>query len=209
MLYWWPLVKDLGIPVPKTIFTNINETAVCAAASILGYPAFLRTDLCSGKHDWQTSCYVKDSNENIQEHIDAVCLANVKWHMLGMYEQVMVVREFLTLDTAFTAFAGNMPINKERRLFIENGKILCDHPYWPKTAFNRHPARMAEPGYEAKLEKISKFDGSEWTIAQDYIPKLSHLEGRWSVDFAKGKNGLWYLIDMALADNSYHMPHGE
>ena len=39
------------------------------------------------------------------------------------------------------------------------------------------------------------------------IPWLSRLEGKWSVDFAKGKNGLWYLIDMALAENSYHMTH--
>jgi hypothetical protein len=32
----------------------------------------------------------------------------------------------------------------------------------------------------------------------------AELPGAWSVDFALGENGIWYLIDMALAKDSWH-----
>ena len=33
------------------------------------------------------------------------------------------------------------------------------------------------------------------------------IEGFWSVDFCKGADGQWYLIDMATGANSWHPEH--
>ena len=34
----------------------------------------------------------------------------------------------------------------------------------------------------------------------------SYFKEYWSVDFLKTKDGLWYCIDMATGDRSYHWP---
>jgi len=207
-LYWWPLVKDLGIPVPKSTVCKIDLADVRCAAECIGFPLFMRTDLCSGKHNWINSCFVSNAS-HIEENMITVIQDNVRWSMLGIHPQAMVLREFLALETAFVAFDGDMPINREFRYFIEDGNIQCMHPYWPETAFNRHPARMAHhPNWKERLRLLSQPDASQ-DIITEYVSRMTHLKGSWSADFAKGKNGTWYLIDMALAHNSYHMTHEE
>src|SRR4030042_3889071 len=86
MFYWWPLVKDLPVPQPKTImvrhegafkgrlsydpidgkpdkhFTQMLE-GVKAAAREIGYPVFIRSDELSNKHDWKDSCYVENEDQ--------------------------------------------------------------------------------------------------------------------------------------------------
>lgn len=206
LLYWWPKIKDLDIPVPKTAITSLEVDAVRQAAFELGYPVFIRTDLCSGKHDWKNSCYV-DRESKIEANLEKVIESNLRWRMLGIEPRAVCVREFLCLETAFLAFIGDMPVNKERRYFIENGKVICSHPYWPRTVFNNHPARMvADLDWETKLEAANLWDATE-VILQEYAVKVSKvIDGFWSIDFAKSVDGIWYLLDMALGENSYHWP---
>ncbi len=69
LLWWWPRLRFAAVPKPQTMIvwtgwhTLIGlpdgnrlpmETRVLveAAASHLGYPLFMRTDLCSCKHEW-------------------------------------------------------------------------------------------------------------------------------------------------------------
>ncbi|GAG48218.1 unnamed protein product, partial [marine sediment metagenome] len=82
MFYWYPKVKDLGIPMPRTIlltYEGMKETkeailyknedppqhwktyleGIKAAANDIGYPVFIRADETSNKHDWLNSCYVE------------------------------------------------------------------------------------------------------------------------------------------------------
>jgi hypothetical protein len=209
MCYWWPRIKNLGIPVPRTVITSLEVTAVCDAAEQIGYPVFLRTDLCSGKHDWKSSCYVSDSSKVIG-NLAKVIESNVRWQMLGIEPMAAIIREFLDLETSFTAFIGDMPINKERRYFVRGKEVLCGHPYWPETTFNNHPARMAnDPEWESKLAKLNKVDSSERVLTEYAATVGAAMGGFWSVDFAKAKNGQWYLLDMALGENSYHWPNCE
>jgi hypothetical protein len=70
MLFWFPKIKDLGIPIPKTemIIVNLNFNYIeyldnpqnfprniikllKMKAREIGYPIFLRTDHLSGKHE--------------------------------------------------------------------------------------------------------------------------------------------------------------
>jgi hypothetical protein len=130
--------------------------------------------------------------------------------MMGLPYDVWAVREFLDLETSFTAFYGDMPINKERRYFIENGKVICHHPYWPDEAFNSYYDRRKkdEPtDWKNKLD-ILNYESPEEI---EYLSKLScriseSFEDKWSLDWAMTKSGEWYAIDMALAKRSYHWP---
>ena len=210
MLYWFPKLDGLDIPVPRTKCVPAEVYAVREIAEEIGWPVFLRTDLCSGKHDWDKSCFVPDARE-LAMHITNVCAANERWEMLGIKYECLVVREFLNLETYFTAFVGNMPINKERRYFVRGGEVVCWHPYWPETAFDRHPARQAhDPRWRELLRRMQDADTQADGLLNDYALRVAkQFDGFWSVDFAKAKDGTWYLLDMALGDNSYHMPHGE
>lgn len=221
MCYWWPLVKDLGIPVPKTIIAPLDREKVFeffdgedvdfpevhAAAKEIGYPVFLRTDLCSGKHDWKNTCYVENPFA-LNRHIVNVCEANELWSLAGLPYTSMVVREFLPLETAFTAFSGDMPINKEFRFFVRDGKVICSHFYWPEEAFNSHPARMAHvPDWREQLAKLAEISTEEKILITAAAERAGTvLGGFWSLDFAKTCSGEWYLIDAALGEQSYHWP---
>lgn len=206
-LFWLDKVSNLEIPMPRTIFCAKDVESAQTYAQSIGYPVFVRTDLCSGKHDWERSCFVKNAAA-MATNLPIILQADVRWNMLGIYSEALMIREFLDLETSFTAFDGNMPINKERRYFIADGLVQCKHPYWPESAFNRHPARMAhDPAWQEKLAVLNAPDPSEFVL-QIYAEQVSKvLPGSWSVDFAKGKDGRWYLLDMALAYNSFHMAH--
>lgn len=224
LCYWYPKIEHLAIPMPLTYTVKLDhDNAYNAAiesterldsavvqkvtdfALILGFPVFMRTDLCSGKHDWEDTCFVT-RKEDIKDHIIAVCEANVMYDLIGLSFSAICIRKFLDLETSFTAFFGNMPINKERRYFIDGGKVICHHPYWPADAFDSHPLRMAHaPDWRARLEEINREDPEEIELLTKYSEWVGEvLPEFWSVDFTKARDGKWYLIDMALGSNSYH-----
>lgn len=99
MGYWWPLVKDIGVPKPATKIIPLTKEASMAfvypcnvelkaidelekaletvrvEAKAFGFPVFMRTDLISGKHDWKNSCFVASEN-NINRCIVGLAEAN-------------------------------------------------------------------------------------------------------------------------------------
>jgi ATP-grasp domain, R2K clade family 3 len=221
LLYWFPKVKDLGIAVPKTHILLADATEfrqvfdgeelradlvaqIKESASVVGYPLFLRTDLQSGKHGWKNTCYVEDESRLLNNALGVVEENEIGACFFGASYQALVFREFLALETSFVAFYGDMPVNKERRYFIEAGKIRCHHPYWPSEAIAGH---TKDSDWLAKLAALNEEKFSEITLLRDYALRVSAvLPEFWSVDFAKAKDGTWYLIDMALGHESYHWP---
>lgn len=240
MLIWWPRVKDLGIPVPRTLIVptpatcrdllNVAmwtveegvdppaqwaefEAQVQAAGDVMHYPLFLRTDLFSGKHCWQSTCYV-DMREDLTTHILRLVQEGELARIIGFQHRAVVVRELLRLHSTFTAFAGRMPISRERRYFVRDGEVLCHHPYWPAEAIRR-PSRE---DWRERLSELNFESPEEIDCLTGYAGRVSQAmgEGHWSVDFAsvnrrpgvgKTDTGDWYLIDMALGEESWHPEH--
>jgi len=220
LMYWFPLIKDLDIPMPKTVTTFINrdymvqvldgkkdwtkefEDSVKSLAWAISYPLFLRTDMASGKHGWRTTCYV-ESEDELLSHIAGVLDCNETNIFMGMdpYE-ALVFREFIPLDSRFTAFQG-LPIAKERRYFVKDGEVLCHHPYWVEDAVER--GRPKEEKWRSLLAEINKEQEAEVALLTSYSKEVSEvLDGYWSIDFAKAKTGRWFLIDCALGNRSWH-----
>lgn len=214
LAYWFPRISGLGIPVPKTVLISCNQKDIWTGeidglmsqlmdcASTLGYPVFMKTDLCAGKHDWKNTCYVKSASM-LQNNLYRLAEFNeLAGGAMGLPYNYIVLREFLNLETSFTAFPGDMPINKERRYFIRDGKVICHHPYWPKEAFED---RSESPNWETHLEFMNWETQAEIKLLTQYAETVAGvLPEFWSVDFAKAKSGTWYLIDMALGEQSYH-----
>ncbi len=217
MLYWFPLIKDLDIPQPITEITLLTEEELDTAhneqiaKSLLKriekiitqnfqLPVFIRTDLSSGKHYWEKSCFYNGTRE-LWMHLWEVIEFNLCADVMGLPFEALAIREFIPMDSKFTAFSGNMPVNPERRYFVDKGKVLCHHPYWFEEAI-RHPSLE---NWREILEKVNIEDKQEVKFLTDYAQRVARvLSGFWSVDFCKAKDGRWILIDCATGERSWH-----
>lgn len=225
MLYWFPKTKNLSIPQPSTVIVEIPNdvlnsvlyasngaekimiltpyiSKINEAINQLGYPVFMRSDQGSGKHEWSRTCFIKEG-DNLYDHVSNL----LEWHhMVSMVGEItnyraLVFRQFIEMDTKFTAFYHDMPVNPERRYFIKDGKLLCHHPYWIEDSI-RDPSI---PNWKETSKEMNYETHSEQITLRGYTFKIAKvLEGSWSIDFCRGKDGKWWFIDAALASQSWH-----
>lgn len=219
MCGWYPLVRSLDIPQPKTVIVPIplltlrllyaevyDFSAIIApikdAVAGVGYPLFLRTDHTSGKHGWRKTCYVHIENE-LWQHLVEVVEANLMADIMGLPFKAFVFRQFIPMASQFLAFYGRLPINPERRYFIDGNKLVCHHPYWVEDAIRVCPETPS--AWKQLLRKMNKESPKEVSILTRYCVQVgAAVQGFWSVDFCKGQDGVWYLIDMAKGECSWH-----
>lgn len=225
MSHWFPTLNSTGVPVPDTRIVTTDlplEDMVCGDAAMAAYPPewlsfltqlrafalevgwlpiFLRTGHGSGKHDWLDTCYVAQS-KRLGRHVAQL----VEWSaMRDLPTRVWAVREALQLVSSFTAFNG-FPVNCERRYFIENGKVSCHHPYWPQRAVA--DGSPSVDGWQERLEALNEEASIEvaYLTAQSERVAAAFPGESWSLDWALATDGVWYAIDMAPAELSYHWP---
>jgi hypothetical protein len=217
MLYWWPRIKGLPIPQPKTIIVPVSTETMAktldgdiegmlvfepqfrAAAEELGYPLFLRTDQMSGKHEYERTCFVPSPDELLR-HIGALIEYNFIVDMFGPGPSAIVFREFITLAACFHAFEG-LPIAPERRYFVRGGQVQCHHPYWPADAIRNPSTRF----WKSRLNRMNEEFEEEIILLSGYAETVGAcLPGYWSVDFALAADGRWLLIDCAKGEESWH-----
>ena len=226
MCYWHPITEKLNVPQPETIILEIpddfresvfdchggdgevsdwHELERCVHD--LEYPLFIRTDLSSGKHEFENTCYVKD-RESLLPNVCHLLIENAGADILGLPFKALAIREYIQPASMFRAFSGNLPIGAEQRYFVEGGKVLCHHAYWPADAIRppSHPYVLPDD-WRGILEKLNNPTSDEMVLMEGYARLISkHMPGRWSVDFMKASNGIWHFIDMATADDSWHWP---
>ncbi len=223
LFYWYPNVKDLGIPMPKTVMIPFPEYSkpdfkkmlydsdshnpywdqfiydVKLAALQLGYPVFVRSDETSNKHEWNRSCYV-ESEDELPSHLFNI-MEMTEMVMFGLDIGGFAVREFLELDSKFTAFYGEMPVAREFRFFVKDGRFQCYHPYW-------FPACMDNPSVDNWYELLMEMESlseHELLLLSVWADKIGEaVGGYWSVDFCQLTDGSWAMTDMAQGENSFH-----
>lgn len=235
MCLWWPKVAGLAVPRPETVIVDVGHDRLCdlldgqdlppmiwdeirSAADRLGYPVFMRTDLSSGKHDYRDTCYV-DSSEALERNLWALVEANLIADFIGLPCEAIVLRQYIPLATQFTAFSGSLPIAPERRYFVRDGLIACHHPYWPAEAIARScfcdldPCPALPSDWRTRLDEMNRpWRGEEATL-NGYAALIANaLPEFWSIDFALGNDHVWYFIDAARGERSWHpeeCPHSE
>lgn len=222
MLSWFHKISDV-LPVPKTntmrISTeeayeviglldgnDISESLlwkIKEAANKIGYPLFLRSDQGSAKHDYMRSCHVAGEGE-LLGHLARL----FEWHLMrNLWPQAIVFRELLELNAPFKAFHG-LPIAKERRYFVDDGKVMCHHPYWPQDAIEEYSGHDLPTNWQAMLSEISiEDDGEVACLTRMAEAFAENVPGFYSVDFAQEIGGKWYMIDAARGELSWHPEH--
>jgi len=218
--YWYPILQSTGVETPPTeiIKTDADVTVVLdgrkpdgwddflaqisAAIDRVGYPCFIRTGHLSAKHQWNQTCFL-ESGVGIPRHI---CTLIDESGCADLPTSAWAVRKFIPLEHRFTAFRG-MPVTKERRYFIENGNVLCRHPYWPVGCLEPAYARPSVANWRELLAELNQQDDGEIALLTQLSEKVSRsFEGAWSLDWARTQDGRWIALDMAEASRSWHWP---
>ena len=175
-------------------------------------PVFLRTDQMAGKHSWDRTCYV-ESADVMYRHVMMLLEDNYMADMAGeVLPSGLAVREYLDLDWSFRTFGGNMPIATEVRTFLRDGIVECIHPYWPPDAIGEWTMRASQhmevptDWRDALKRQDAKIERDMDMIHAQALRIAAVMDGWWSCDMVLGKDGIWYLIDMAPGAASYHWP---
>lgn len=218
LLFWFPLLRDLPIPQPKTVvYTIPNENMDMlhseglpkgfvehvAAVNIFGYPVFLRTDQASAKHQWDIGAFVA-SREKLERCLFETISHNLCAGLLGLPFRAIVLREYIPMQSSYKAFHG-MPVNSERRYFVKDGKVVCHHPYWCIDAIRAYGTTKLPVNWRELSVKMNHESADEIILLTGYAEMVSRaIEGHWSVDFCKAADGRWFLLDCAQAKSSWH-----
>lgn len=225
LTYWFPILEKIKMRVPKTIIVHTGGVQLLRltddeipdgylqfhkrlldAIKIVGFPCFLRSSMTSDKHSWKDSCYLtaeSDLTSHLRTIIDTSIMANIAGYPFDT--SLWAVREMIPTRPIFYTFSGEMPITKERRVFINKGEVLCNHPYWPDEAFENDKDKI--PEYATKLKELQSLpedEERELNLMAKYIARF--FKSFWSVDFLQDVEGKWWCIDMAVGERSYHFP---
>jgi hypothetical protein len=220
--HWYPRLLEAGVPVPRTIIVRapMDLTCLCDGelpkpvdayrnfladlainGHALGYPVFLRTGQGSGKHDWKRTCCIEKPSDFAHAVPSIVEWSNIV-DICGLPTDVWCLREWIPGKSAFIAFNG-MPVRRERRYFIRDGKVQCHHPYWPPDSIQRPSC----PEWERKLGNLQKESGQEiGDLTALSLKVAAVMPGAWSVDWLWSDGRGWFCIDMAVAEQSFHWP---
>ena len=218
MNYWYRKIKHLNIPMPKTkipvtkpvrdwwrlldgedpLSEDEKQMIRDAANEVGGYPVFMRSDLCSGKHSFERTCFVQSEDAVIRQ-IWAIVDENA---CCDCRMESIVIREYIPPAATFKAFGG-LPISPERRYFVRDGDVVCHHPYWIEDAIQN--ANHCD--WRFLLSVLNNEAATEVPLLTGYAEQVAReLGGDWSIDFMLGRDGTWYLIDIATAMQSWHPP---
>lgn len=187
------------------------------AAEEVGWPAFVRTDQKSVKHAGP-GAYRAEEPDDLPTILAVLTDHHVK---ASRHPAALMVREFVDINASFRAFDG-LPIGRELRVFASPNEALCEHFYWPEEAIadgRGTPTTMDGDreldsdewrGRLSDLSDISLGDRSHLRAAAEDVALALNTAGNvaedtaWSVDFAEDEEGNWWLIDAALAEDSWH-----
>ena len=231
-LRWLPPLMRAGLPIPRTEIVLVDEAGhaaleealdrsreagaefqavlqtMRAAALRIGYPVFVRSDQVSAKHWGEEECRAGNEREigRVMASAFEAC------YMADQEFRAYLVREFLALRGAFRMHNGLL-VAREWRLFADAATAPCAHFYWEWEALEERVA----PERVADWETLSAALSSEDERALGKLARAAVMavnadlglspETAWSVDFAQRAAGGWVLIDMALAQDSWHPAH--
>jgi hypothetical protein len=226
-LFWFPRVREAGLPVPKTIFVPYDHHAavdllesgeepaldwrlITRAVASVGPVCFLRTDKSSAKHDGPAVYRVEPSSDLEYQVFRTIEDSEMKPWMSGPHPRALMFRQWLDLRAPFTAFNG-LPVAREFRFFAGPDGSECWHPYWTEESILSGEREPRAPDWREQLQKMNVLSGQVLAGLKEMARVAAEacaneFEEVWSVDFAQDKEGVFWLIDMATYKAAYHEP---
>ena len=117
LLYWYPKIKNLDIPMPETEIIKLTSKEIKGYERCEGdcfnldrlekevskiidskfeLPVFIRTDEISNKPFWKMSCYL-DNKNNIKSNLMEIISGSKLADIFGLSIQAIAVRKYLLI----------------------------------------------------------------------------------------------------------------
>lgn len=134
-------------------------------------PVIVKDYVKSQKHYWAEACFIPQASNN--EAAEAVVKRFLELQGPDLNEG-LVFREFIELEELGTHVQSGMPLTKEFRLFIKDGKVIDTFYYWD------------EGDYQGLQPEIKSF--------LELIPRIK--SNFFTMDIAKRKDGDWMIVEL-------------
>jgi hypothetical protein len=134
-------------------------------------PIIVKDYVKSQKHYWEEACFIPGASD--REKVGAVIRRFVDLQDSDLNEG-LVFREFVELEALATHSQSGMPLTKEFRVFVRDGKVISVFKYWDEGDYGETEPVLKR--FEALLPKVK-----------------SHF---FSMDIAKQKNSDWIIVEL-------------
>lgn len=149
------------------------KAAVAMAEEFGETPLIVKDFVKSRKHEWDDACFIPSATD--QEQVRRVVGTFVERQGSDLQGGV-VLRRFLELDPIGTHSQSGMPLTREHRVFVLDGKALLSARYWQ------------DAGDETK-PPFDDFSDVARTINSRFF----------TMDLARDTNGRWWIIELGDA----------
>lgn len=161
---------------PLTTFKKLESPFKIAnfrqQISIFGNrPIIVKDFVKSQKHYWAEACFIPAADDEVQVTRVVEKFLELQGDDLN---EGLVFREFVELEALTKHSQSGMPLTKEFRVFIKNGRIVQVFPYWD------------EGDYADVTPVLDHF--------QTVIPNIQ--SNFFTMDIAQQKNGDWIIVEL-------------
>lgn len=161
---------------PKSIFKPLEQSFDIKYFSkelkVFGKQAIIVKDYVkSQKHYWKEACFIPDASD--LETVEKITRRFIELQDVDL-NIGLVYRAFVELEQLTEHSISGMPLTKEFRILVKDGKIIQAFNYWD------------EGDYEAVAPNLR--------FLESVIPNIkSHF---FSVDIAQQKDGQWIIVEL-------------
>lgn len=169
----YPTIKDV---TPKSTYKELQSEFAYSdfqqEIEVFGdQPIIVKDYVKSQKHYWNEACYIPNAAD--RANVIAVVTKFLELQDADLNEG-LVFREFVALEALTNHSTSGMPLTKEFRVFIKNGRVMTMNKYWDEGDYQN-----VEPVMEA-FEPI--------------IPAIK--SNFFTMDIAKRKDGGWLIVEL-------------
>ena len=150
---------------------NLDEVAAAVNAAFGSGAVILKDYVKSRKHEWFDACFIPaaDDDENVKRVV-----GNFLRLQDGHIEGGLVFRAFVDLRRIGLHAKSRMPLVREYRFFVVDGRPIFVAPYWAEGDYQGDPPS-----------------------AEVLAPILPHVRSRfYAADVAEREDGGWLLVEL-------------
>ncbi|MDO3409440.1 ATP-grasp domain-containing protein [Saccharibacillus sp. CPCC 101409] len=134
-------------------------------------PIVVKDYVKSRKHEWLEACYIPNAADRDQVERVVRTFLDRQGDELN---EGLVFREFVELELLSHHPRSGMPLSRETRVFVLDGKPAYVSNYW-------------SAGEDREFEQA----------LSEFVPTIAEVESRFfTMDFAKRKNGPWIVLEL-------------
>ncbi len=134
-------------------------------------PIIVKDYVKSQKHYWEEACFIPDASD--LANVEKITKRFIELQDVDLNVGI-VYRAFLNLQPLTIHSTSGMPLTKEFRIFVKNGKIIQSLMYWD------------EGNYATSLPNLSFLDNVIPTINSSFF----------CIDIAQQENGQWIVVEL-------------